>query len=202
MVWLVLSLSELLSWNRWSCFFYSIFRETLANRSSYFLCLCRFHAVVCLICLNQLFRFLTTLSLSSSAPILWSRPTIYSTAMQYFVSNAIFVFFVLRKIYWPCLHLRWWYGVGLTTELSCITLSQSPLSSVSFYEEFFFFMKIVSLYQHYVTPLFLVTTPVYLSVWPSSCLFTIKTASLLLWIKNSTHSAHEDQCLEFSALWN
>ena len=120
---------------------YAIFRETLANRSSFFLCICRFHAVVCLICLDQLFRFLTTLSLSSSAPILWSRPTMYSTAMQYFVSNAIFVFFVLWKMYWPCLHLRWWYGVGLTTELSCSTLSQSPLSSVSFYEDNFFLWR-------------------------------------------------------------
>ena len=51
-----------------------------------------------------------------------------------------------------------------------------------------------------------------LSVWPPLCLLSIKTAPLLIWLKNSTHSAHKDQniwtpfifpcccfCLEFSA---
>ena len=32
-----------------------------------------------------------------------------------------------------------------------------------------------------------------LSVWPSSCPLSIKTAPLLIWPKNSTHSAHKDQ---------
>ena len=32
-----------------------------------------------------------------------------------------------------------------------------------------------------------------LSVWPSPYLLSIKTALLLLWLKNSTHSAHNDQ---------
>ena len=54
-----------------------------------------------------------------------------------------------------------------------------------------------------------------LSVWPSLCLLSIKTAPLLIWLKNSTHSAHKDQniwtefifpcCsfyLEFSASWH
>ena len=54
-----------------------------------------------------------------------------------------------------------------------------------------------------------------LFVWPSPCLLSIKTAPLLIWLKNSTHSAHKDQnlwtliiflccslCLEFPALWN
>ena len=54
-----------------------------------------------------------------------------------------------------------------------------------------------------------------LSVWPSPCLLSIKTAPFLLSLKNSTHSAHKDQniwtsliftcrsfCLEFSASWN
>ena len=54
-----------------------------------------------------------------------------------------------------------------------------------------------------------------LFVRPSPCLLSIKTAPLLLWLKNSTHSAHKDQniwtslvfpCypfrLEFSALWH
>ena len=32
----------------------------------------------------------------------------------------------------------------------------------------------------------------YLSVWPSSCLLSIKASPLLLWLKNSIHSAHKD----------
>ena len=53
-----------------------------------------------------------------------------------------------------------------------------------------------------------------LSVWPSPCLLSIKTAPLFIWLKNSTHSVHKDQniwtsliftccsfCLEFSASW-
>ena len=54
-----------------------------------------------------------------------------------------------------------------------------------------------------------------LSVWPSPCLLSIETALLLIWLKNSAHSAHKDQniwtsfsfpccsfCLEFSASWH
>ena len=54
-----------------------------------------------------------------------------------------------------------------------------------------------------------------LSVWPSSCLLSVKTAPLLLWLQNSVHFTHEDQniwtlliflcrsfCLEFSASGN
>ena len=53
-----------------------------------------------------------------------------------------------------------------------------------------------------------------LSVWPSPCLLSSKTAPLLIWLQNFTHSTQKDQniwtsfifpccsfCLEFSASW-